>query len=58
MVMEKNIALAIQKEGDYIYDKVNNNDVELNIYDYLADAGYTDLEEYRNCFFCPVDSIF
>jgi hypothetical protein len=47
MVMEKNIALAIQKEEEYIYDKVNNNDVELNIYDYLAEAGYTDLEEYR-----------
>ena len=45
--MEKNIALAIQKEEEYIYDKVNNNDVELNIYDYLAEAGYTDLEEYR-----------
>ena len=45
--MEKNIALAIQKEEEYIYDKVNNNDVELNMYDYLAEAGYTDLEEYR-----------
>jgi len=47
MVMEKNIALAIQKEEEYIYDKVNNNDVELNIYDYLKSSGYTDLEEYR-----------
>jgi len=45
--MEKNIALAIQKEGEYIYDKINNNSVHLNIYDYLSQAGYTDLDEYR-----------
>ena len=45
--MKKNIALAIQKEEEYLYDKVHNNDVELNIYDYLESSGYTDLEEYR-----------
>ena len=45
--MEKNIALAIQKEKQYIYDKTHTDNVFLNIHDYLAEAGYTDLEEYR-----------
>ena len=45
--MEKNIALAIQKEEQYIYDKTHTDNVFLNIYDYLAEAGYTDLGEYR-----------
>ena len=48
MLMEKNIALAIQKEEQYIYDKTHIDDVSLSIYDYLAEAGYTDLDEYRN----------
>ena len=46
--MEKNIVLAIQKEEQYIYDKTHIDDVSLSIYDYLAEAGYTDLDEYRN----------
>lgn len=45
--MEKNIALAIQKEEQYIYDKTHTDNVFLNIHDYLAEAGYTDLDEYR-----------
>ena len=46
--MKKNIALAIQKEGEYIYDKIHNNDINLNIYDYLEGTGYSDLYEFRN----------
>lgn len=45
--MEKNIALAIQKEKEYIYAKTHSDNVFLSIYDYLAEAGYTDLDEYR-----------
>lgn len=45
--MEKNIALAIQKEKQYIYDKTHTDNVFLNIHNYLAEAGYTDLDEYR-----------
>lgn len=46
--MKKNIALAVQKEGEYIHDKIHNNDINLNIYDYLEGTGYTDLYEFRN----------
>ena len=45
--MKKNITLAIQKEGEYIYDKIHNNDINLNIYDYLKGTGYSDLYEFR-----------
>ena len=45
--MEKNIALAIQKEEQYIYDKTHTDNVSLSICDYLAEAGYTNLNEYR-----------
>ena len=45
--MEKNIALAIQKEEQYIYDKAHTGNVSLSICDYLAEAGYTNLNEYR-----------
>jgi len=45
--MEKNIALAIQKEAEYVYDKTHTDNVFLSLHDYLAEAGYTDLNEYR-----------
>ena len=45
--MEKNIALAIQKEEQYIYDKTHTDNVFLSMRDYLAEAGYTNLNEYR-----------
>lgn len=45
--MEKNIELAIQKEEEYIQRKVYQEDNTANIYDYLAEAGYDDIEEFR-----------
>ena len=45
--MEKNIAFAIQKEEQYMYDKAHTGHVSLSICDYLAEAGYTNLNEYR-----------
>lgn len=45
--MEKNIALAIQKEEEYIQRKVYQGDNTANIYDYLAEAGYDNIEEFR-----------
>ena len=45
--MEKNITLAIQKEEQYIYDKTHTDNVFLSMRDYLAEAGYTNLNEYR-----------
>lgn len=44
--MEKNIELAIQKEIEYITDKVERL-MDVNIYDYLAVAGYDDLNEFN-----------
>ena len=45
--MEKNIELAIQKEEEYIQRKVYELDNTANIYDYLSEAGYDDVEEFR-----------
>lgn len=44
--MTKNIALAIQKEEEYLKDKLNGQ--VLDIYDYLIQAGYDNIDEYRN----------
>lgn len=46
MIMAKDIALAVQKEEEYLRDKLEGD--VLNIYDYLKDAGYDDIDEYRN----------
>lgn len=45
--MEKNIALAIQKEEEYIQRKVYQEDNTANIYNYLAEAGYDNISEFR-----------
>lgn len=44
----KDIAKAIQLEEEYLYRKVDLQDNTANIYEYLAEAGYDDIEEYRN----------
>jgi lipoate-protein ligase A len=42
----KNIALAIQKEREYLNEKINNGNNKVNIHDYLDSCGYSDLEEF------------
>jgi hypothetical protein len=46
--MEKNIELAIQKEEEYLNRKVNHCDPTANIYEYLAVAGYDNIDEFLN----------
>jgi hypothetical protein len=43
----KNIELAIQKEQEYLQEKVVNGNNKANIFKYLIVAGYDDLEEFR-----------
>jgi len=45
--MEKNIELAIQKEEEYIQHKVIEGDNSKTLLDYLAEAGYFDLEDFK-----------
>lgn len=44
--MEKNIALAIQKENEYLQEKLFEEDNTASIYDYLKEAGYDNTSEY------------
>lgn len=46
--MEKNIVLAIEKEAEYIQRKVVEGDNTANFYEYLAQAGYSDVDEFRS----------
>ena len=43
----KNIELAVQKEQEYLQEKVVNGNNKANIFEYLKVAGYDDLEEFR-----------
>lgn len=43
----RNIVLAIEKEKEYLRDKVEIGDPELNIYNYLYEAGYYRLEDFH-----------
>ena len=43
----KNIERAIQKEAEYLRRKITEGDNTANIYEYLADSGYDNLEEYN-----------
>lgn len=56
--MEKNIQLAIQKEKEYIQRKIIGGDNTANLYDYLSQAGYEDIEEfhYDKYFYCIKES--
>lgn len=45
--MEKNIQLAIEKEAEYIQRKVIGGDNTANFYEYLAEGGYYDVNEFR-----------
>lgn len=45
--MKKDIKLAIQLEEEYLYRKINLNDGTANIYEYLQQAGYTDINDYH-----------
>ena len=46
MIINKDIAKAIKKEEEYLYHKVELLDNTANIYEYLAEAGYDDINEY------------
>ena len=46
--MEKDIKLAIQLEEEYLNRKVNLHDGTANIYEYLNQAGYDNIDEYNN----------
>ena len=48
MIITKDIAKAIKKEEEYLYHKVELLDNTANIYEYLAEAGYDDINEFRN----------
>ena len=48
MIINKDIAKAIKKEEEYLYHKVELLDNTANIYEYLAEAGYDDINEFRN----------
>lgn len=43
----KNIALAIQKEQEYLDEKLNKGNNRANIHDYLDSCGYSDLNEFN-----------
>lgn len=45
--MEKDIALALKKEQEYLHRKIVENDNTANIYEYLSEAGYDNLEDYH-----------
>lgn len=45
--MEKDIVLAIQKEEEYIQRKIVGGDNTANLYDYLAKAGYIDINDFN-----------
>lgn len=42
----KNIELAIEKERQYINDKMENGDPNINFKDYLYEAGYLNIDEF------------
>ncbi len=44
--MEKNIALAIQKENEYLQEKLFEGENTADIHTYLMEAGYSDTSEY------------
>ena len=46
--MEKDIKLAIQLEEEYLNRKVNLHDGTANIYEYLNQAGYDNIDKYNN----------
>ena len=48
MIINKDIAKAIKKEEEYLYHKVELLDNTANIYEYLIEAGYDDINEFRN----------
>ena len=48
MIINKDISKAIKKEEEYLYHKVELLDNTANIYEYLAEAGYDDINEFRN----------
>lgn len=43
----RNIELAIEKEKEYLRDKIEIGSPELNIYDYLYQAGYYKIEDFK-----------
>ena len=46
MIMSKDIAKAIKLEEEYLSRKINEGDGTANIYKYLSEAGYDNINEY------------
>lgn len=50
--MEKNIEIAIRKEGEYLQRKLFDGDGTANIFEYLSEGGYDNIPEFeRDKFF-------
>lgn len=43
----RDIVLAIEKEKEYLSDKLSTGDSSLDVHDYLIDAGYRNIDEFH-----------